>query len=437
MSAASAPSGAFRVEAISIGDELLDGRLADGNSKDLADALAPYGLSLTRTTAVADDVAAIAEVVVEAATRADVVITSGGLGPTTDDLTALGVARAAGCDVRLDEATFAFIERRFLERGVPMPPNNRRQAELPSSGEMLGNEVGIAPGFWTRVGAAEVYSLPGVPREYRWILEHKVLPRVLPRLARGDMGDVTERRTLRCLGITESRLGTALEELQRDNPDVLVQYRTRFPENHARIVVRGVGRAPTASRADELVARARAAIGGACYAVGEQGLAELVVRRLIETKHTVAVAESCTGGLLGKQLTDIAGSSVAFHGGVIAYADDVKAALLDVPRALLDQHGAVSEEVAAAMATGARARVGADYALSVTGIAGPGGGSDDKPVGTVCFGLAHAGGVESKRRLLLGSTREMIRELSAAVALRWLLTHLAGHASEPGGPVSS
>lgn len=429
------------VEALSIGDELLDGRLADTNSQHLGDALAPHGLTLARVTAVDDDVATIAEAVLEAAARADVVVTSGGLGPTTDDLTARGVARAAGCDVRLDEETLAAIARRFAERGLDMPDNNRRQAELPSSGEVLGNEAGIAPGFATRVGGAEVFSLPGVPREYRWMLANKVLPRVLGRLA-ARVGEVVERRSLRCLGITESRLDAALAELSRRNPDVLLQYRTSFPENHARLVVRGRDARAVAERADALAAEARAAIGGACYGIGERSLAERLVSALIERGRTVAVAESCTGGLLGKALTDVAGSSAAFRGGVIAYANDVKERLLDVDAELLARHGAVSEEVAAAMATGARALLGVDYALSVTGVAGPGGGSEDKPVGTVCFGLAGEGGVETKRRLLLAPTREMIRELSAAVAMRWLLVHLEGDARdasarEQPGPLSS
>lgn len=441
------PRAPLVVEALAIGDELLDGRLADGNSKDLADALAPYGVSLARTTAVGDDIAAIADALLEAASRADVVVTSGGLGPTSDDLTSFGVARAAGCDVRLDDDTFAFIARRFQERGLDMPENNRRQAELPSSAKVLGNNVGIAPGFVTRVGGAEVFSLPGVPREYRWILEHKVLPKILPRLSprtddASEAADVVERRTVRCLGITESGLGAALEDLQRENKDVLVQFRTSFPENHARLVLRGRDRAAVTKRADDLAERARAAIGGACYGVGESSLAELLVRALLAKGRTLAVAESCTGGLLGKHVTDVAGSSSAFFGGVIAYSNDVKRALLDVPAALLEEHGAVSEEVAAAMAKGARERLSTDYALSITGVAGPGGGSEDKPVGTVCFGLADAEGVRTKRRLLLGTTREMIRELSAAVAMRWLLVRLedeerAQGSSEHEGPVAS
>lgn len=421
------------VEAIAIGDELLDGRLADTNSQHLADALAPYGVTLARTTAVADEVATIAEAVLEAASRADLVVTSGGLGPTSDDLTARGVARAAGCDVRLDDATLAAIARRFAERGLDMPDNNRRQAELPSSGEVLGNEAGIAPGFVTRVGGAEVFSLPGVPREYRWMLAHKVLPRVLARLDPQE-NDVVERRSLRCLGITESGLDAALAALARDNPDVLLQYRTSFPENHARLVVRGRDARQVAERADALAIEARAAIGGACYGTGDDTLAERLVRALVERGRTVVVAESCTGGLLGKQLTDVAGSSAAFRGGIIAYANDVKERLLDVDAGLLARHGAVSEQVAEAMATGARARLDADYALSITGVAGPGGGSEDKPVGTVCFGLADREGARAKRRLLLAPTREMIRELSAAVAMRWLLVHLEEDARESDAP---
>jgi nicotinamide-nucleotide amidase len=421
------------VESLAIGDELLDGRLADGNSRDLADSLAPLGLVLSRVTAVGDDEGTIAEAVLEAAARADVVVTSGGLGPTSDDLTVQGVARAAGCAVRLDEATFARIKERFAERGLPMPDNNRRQAELPETARLLGNDVGIAPGFVTLVGGAEVYSFPGVPREYRWLRDQHLLPALSARLG-ATLGGV-ERRTLRCLGITESGLGAALEDLQRQNPDVLVQYRTSFPENHARLVVRGA--AASAARADALAEEARRAIGGAVYAIGERGLAELLVAELGRRGQTLALAESCTGGLVGKLVTDVAGASAVFRGALVAYANEVKEAALGVPTALLEEHGAVSELVAAAMAEGARARLGADFAISVTGVAGPGGGTPDKPVGTVCFGLAHERGVETKRRLLLGATREMIRELAAAVALRWLLSRLERQAPAHEGPVAS
>jgi nicotinamide-nucleotide amidase len=425
----------LRVESLAVGDELLDGRLADTNSRTLADALSPLGVTLGRAVCVDDDVDVISDAVREAAVRADIVVTSGGLGPTTDDLTAEGVARAAGCELRLDEPTMEFIRARFAERGLDMPDNNRRQAEVPQTARVVKNGAGIAPGFVTRVGGAEVWSFPGVPREYRWLLDNALLPALRERVGAG--AGVVARRTLRCLGITESGLGAALETLLADHPEVQVQYRTSFPENHARLVVRADTAAAADERADALAAQARAAIGGAAYAVGEQPLEALVVERLVARGQTVALAESCTGGLIGKLLTDVPGASSALVGGVIAYANDVKERELDVDAGLIAEHGAVSEEVAGAMAIGARARLGADWALAVTGVAGPDGGTDDKPVGTVCFGLASAHGVETKRRLLLGTTRDMIRQLAAAVALRWLYSRAAGPDAEHAGPVAT
>jgi nicotinamide-nucleotide amidase len=436
----------LRIETLAIGDELLDGRLADTNSRTLADALAPLGLSLQRATVVDDDIDVIADAVREAAARSDIVVTSGGLGPTSDDLTPHGIARAAGCAIRVDAPTMERMRERFASRGLDMPENNRRQAELPERGRALGNEVGIAPGFVVDVGSAQVWSFPGVPREYRWLLEHRLLPEVEGRVNDGQgpqAGKHIERRTLRCLGITESGLGAALEELERDNPDVLVQYRTSFPENHARLVVRGVDAETVRARADALAKSAREAIGGAAYAVSEESLPALVLEALQARDRTAATAESCTGGLVGARLTDVPGSSTSFKGGVVAYANELKVSLLDVDAALLEEHGAVSEEVAGAMAAGARARTGADFAISLTGVAGPSGGTDDKPVGTVCFGLAGPEGVRTKRRLLLGAGREMIRELACAVSLRWLLSTLTrlpganGLPDDPKGPVAS
>lgn len=428
------------VESLAIGDELLDGRLADTNSKVLADALSSLGLGLVRAVVIDDDEERIAEAVREAAARADVVVTSGGLGPTSDDLTALGVARAAGCSLRLDEGVWAQIQARFAERGLPLPPNNRRQAELPEAATTLRNGAGVAPGFVTRVGSAEVFSFPGVPKEYRWLLEHALVPRLKARLETHDsvaLGEYRAIRTLRCLGITESALGQALVPLEATHSGLRVQYRTHFPENYARLVVTGTERAAVEAEADALAAQARRLIGGAVYGVGEASLEERLLAALTARGATLVTAESCTGGLLGKRLTDVPGSSAAYAGGVVAYANEAKTALLEVDEELLREHGAVSEEVARAMAEGARARLGATFALSTTGVAGPGGGSAEKPVGTVCFGLAGPHGTLTKRRLLPAAGRDAIRELAAAVSLRWLLAHLEREGGGPQGPLAA
>ncbi len=415
---------ALRVVSLAVGDELLDGRVADGNTRDLGDALAQLGLELCGARIVPDQRGTIVAALRAAADEADVVVTSGGLGPTSDDITGECVADAAGVDLRFDAEAFARIEAMFAARAIPMPESNRRQAMLPSTSRTLTNEQGTAPGFVTPLagarGACEVWSFPGVPREYRHMLEDRLVPELRARLASGAP-TVMVRRTLRSLGLSESAVGERLGSLEREHPDVRVQYRAAFPEILVRVVVTGADRAAAEARADALAARARVDIGGSVYGMGDEPLEERVLRALDRRGATVAVAESCTGGLVAKRLTDVPGSSATVVGGVVAYANQVKSAALDVPAGALAEHGAVSEVVARAMADGARARLGATWAVSTTGIAGPSGGSDDKPVGLVWFGVAGPGGTAAHKKRLPDFGRARVREMAAAWALRYLL----------------
>jgi nicotinamide-nucleotide amidase len=417
-SSSTSPSpGAFKVATLAIGDELLDGRLADTNSQRLAETLFELGLSIERAWVVSDDEDVIIEALKTLSATHQLIVTSGGLGPTSDDKTAEAVARAAGCGIRTDQEALASIIERFASRGIPMPDNNKRQAEVPEHSRTYQNGAGISPAFVTALGDAEVWSFPGVPSEYDWFTHACLMPALRERLKVGE--DRLRRRNLRCLGITESGLAAAVEGFEQAHPEVRVQYRTRFPENHLRLVA-----AHDDATMDALADEARRAIGGSVYAIGDDDLEVLLIRALTEQDKTVAVAESCTGGLIAARLTDVPGASAALLGGVVAYANSVKEALLDVKSATLEAHGAVSEEVAAEMAVGVRERLGADFGLSVTGVAGPGGGSEDKPVGTVCFGLATADGVSTKRRFLPWLRREWIRQMSASVLMRWLLKEL-------------
>lgn len=412
--------GTLLVETIAIGDELLDGRLADTNSRFLADRLAPFSIRLRAAQVVDDDIDAIAAAVRLAAERADVVVTSGGLGPTSDDLTAEGVAKAAGCGLRLDDDAMAKIKRRFAASGFDMPDNNRRQAEVPQTATLVDNDVGVAPGYVTSIHGAQVWSFPGVPKEYHWLVDNALLPFLHKEMQQSDRRAVSVR-TIRTLGMTESGLGAALEEISASHPELVLQYRTSFPENHARLLVDGVSKEAADAAADALVEKARAAIGGAVYGVGDHSLEDLVIQRLTERGETLAVAESCTGGMLGEALTTVSGASAVFAGGVISYSNAVKVGQLGVREATLEAHGAVSEETATEMAAGARDRLKTTWALSITGVAGPGGGTEDKPVGTVCFGLAGPDGAKAKRRFLPWRDREAIRKMSVAIALRYLL----------------
>jgi len=408
----------MRIETLAIGDELLDGRLADTNSQRFARHLADRGLSLQRSTVIDDDVDRIRDAVRAACARADLVVTSGGLGPTTDDLTAEGVAAANNEDIRLDAPSFAHIKKLFASKGFDMPDINRRQAEVPASATILRNGAGVAPGFLTLVDDAKVVSLPGVPREFDHLIERHVLP-LLPDV---EQGAAACTRTLRCVGVTESQLGATLEPLLVDVPHVKVQYRTSFPENLARLRFVADDAAAAQALADDVVARARTELGGGCYAVSDDSLAALTVGAFVDKGLTFGTAESCTGGLIGAAITDVSGASSMFEGGILSYSNAIKMNVLGVANDTLAAHGAVSEETAREMATGARRVLGVDYAVAVTGIAGPGGGTDAKPVGTVCFGLAGPDGVHSKRRLLPFGSRERIRQMTVAVALKWALT---------------
>lgn len=421
----------LRIAALSIGDELLDGRIKDGNTHDLGNALSALGLELGEARVIPDVRQTIVDTVRALVQNYDIIVTSGGLGPTSDDVTAECLAEAAGCGLRFDEPSFVRMQAMFEGRGIEMPANNRRQAMLPASSRTLVNQMGTAPGFVTPfvVGdrSVEVWSFPGVPREYQHLRDDELLPVLLRRLASSGAALTLVRRTLRCLGLAESAIGERLTPLEKAHPDVRVQYRAAFPEIIVRLVLTTDAEAVAAvnARADALADEARAAIGSSVWGMGDEPLEERVLTAARARGFTVATAESCTGGLVAKRLTDVAGSSDVVLGGVVSYANSAKVGLLDVPQALLDAHGAVSAPVAEAMAAGARARLGASLAVSVSGVAGPGGGSADKPVGTVVFGLATPDGVTSVKKKFPDFGRERVREMAAATALRLLLSALS------------
>jgi nicotinamide-nucleotide amidase len=428
----------LRIAALSIGDELLDGRIKDGNTHDLGNALSALGLELGEARVIPDVRQTIVDTVRALVQNYDIIVTSGGLGPTSDDVTAECLAEAAGCGLRFDEPSFVRMQAMFEGRGIEMPANNRRQAMLPASSRTLVNQMGTAPGFVTPfvVGdrSVEVWSFPGVPREYQHLRDDELLPVLLQRLGSSGAALTLVRRTLRCLGLAESAIGERLTPLEKAHPDVRVQYRAAFPEIIVRLVLTVDAGASAAvnARADTLADEARAAIGSSVWGMGDEPLEERVLTAARARGLTLATAESCTGGLVAKRLTDVAGSSDVVLGGVVSYANSAKVALLDVPEALLEAHGAVSGPVAEAMAAGARARLGASLAVSVSGVAGPGGGSADKPVGTVVFGLATPDGVTSVKKKFPDFGRERVREMAAATALRLLLSALTGPDSTGG-----
>ncbi len=428
----------LRIESLAIGDELLDGRVLDSNTKFLGDTLSVLGLELAGARTVPDDRQLIIEAVRDAVARADVVVTSGGLGPTSDDITAECIAEAAGVGLRFDEPSFARMTAMFSSRGIPMPESNRRQAMLPASSTTIENQMGTAPGFITpfTVGGrtAQVWSFPGVPKEYEHLRDDHLLPSLRARLD-GNKPKTLVRRTLRSLGLAESAIGERLAPLEKANPDVRVQYRAAFPEIIIRLVLTAGNDDDSAvveARADSLMAAAKDAIGKSVFGVGDDPLEARVLAVLRLKKWTVVTAESCTGGILAKRLTDSAGSSDVVRGGVVAYANAVKQLALGVPEALIAAHGAVSEPVALAMARGARERLGADVAISVTGVAGPGGGSAEKPVGTVWFAVSTPTTTVAVHKKLPDFGRDRVRDMAGATGLRILLDVLTEPAELSG-----
>jgi nicotinamide-nucleotide amidase len=404
------------VEIVTIGDELNRGEIIDTNSSWLAERLTGLGAYVRWRTSVTDDAADMTAALATAAARADVIVTSGGLGPTDDDRTVDVVSALAGVEPVQDPAHFDKMQERFAKRGFRLTPNNLRQVRVPAGAEVLANTPGLAPGFGVAVGKARVYSMPGVPREMKAIFDDHVASRVGAAVG----GVLPLRCTWRVAGMGESHVDHALAGLIDGIAGATLHYRIAYPENLVTVVVR---RDDGAALLERLDAEVRARLGDHVYATGDTTLAEVVGTRLVAKKQTLAVAESCTGGMVGQLVTAIPGSSRWFVGGVIAYANSLKEGLLDVRAETLAEHGAVSEAAVLEMADGARARTGADWAIAVSGIAGPDGGTAEKPVGTVFLAVTSDGKRET-RKLFWPTDRELVRQLAAHAALHLLYKSL-------------
>lgn len=375
-------------EILAIGDELIHGALLDTNSKYLAGELERLGVVVHRFSLTSDDPGHLSSTIADACARADVVVATGGLGPTLDDRTRDVVAEVLGGPLWFDAPSWQQIQDWLQHRRRPVPESNRRQAMFPPGAVPIPNPVGTAPSFHVQIGRARLFALPGVPREMKRILEDSVLPVIaaMPGLT------PTAQAWLRILGPSEAALGERIEPFMVPGRNPAVGITATGGLLTIRIVATGATAAAAAAACEATAAELRPLLGTWVFAEGVFDLPDLVLQRLRARGATLALAESCTGGLCAARLTDVPGSSDVLKGSVVAYANAAKQELLDVPAAVLATHGAVSEPVAAAMAAGARARCHADVAVAVTGIAGPGGGSPEKPVGTVCFALADAAG---------------------------------------------
>lgn len=385
-------------------------------------------MTIETSTVVGDDVDVIATAIRVALERADAVVMTGGLGPTQDDLTREGIAAAAGVELRRDDFLEAELRRRFRAMGRrevrDVPVMNYRQADLPVGAQPLPNGPGTAPGIRMEIGAGVVYAMPGVPFEMNDMFTASVLPDILRRAGQPA---VVVHRVLRTAGMWESAVAEALAaEVDRLAPigNPRIAFLASGGQTRVRITARARDRAEAETLIAPVEAAARAALGAGVYGGEEDSLESVVLGLLRARSATLAVAESITGGLLAGRLTDVPGSSVVFRGGVVSYATDVKASALGVDQALLAAEGAVSANTAAAMAAGVRVRLGADYGLATTGVAGPG-ELEGKPAGTVHLGLAGPDGTIT-RSLRLPGDRERVRAFAAVTALDLARRTLAG-----------
>ncbi|MFN0099701.1 MAG: competence/damage-inducible protein A [Gemmatimonadaceae bacterium] len=406
----------MEVELVSIGDELLLGYTIDTNAAFFAREAAALGIRVVRRATVGDGADEIAAAVKEALVRTGAVITSGGLGPTADDLTKPSIAALFNRGMRLDESIVESLRARWKARGWPgeLPQANTTQAMIPEDATILVNRHGSAPGIWLEDDAGRwVAMLPGVPREFRGMTKDELLPRLL---AMGAGGTVVRSRTLRTTGIAESALADKLGELASDPAGVSLAYLPGWEGVDLRLTVRDMPSAEADVRLARAAEALRGKVGQHVYGEDDADMAVLVLDALRAHRMRIAVAESCTGGMLGMRLTAIAGSSDVVHGGVIAYDNAVKIAQLGVRTETLDAHGAVSEETAREMASGVRERLGVDVGVSITGVAGPGGGTPEKPVGTFCVAVDVRGVTRSFRTSGVGDRHE-VRQRATQAAL--------------------
>ena len=410
----------MNIELVAIGTELLLGFTVDTNGAEIGRMLADIGVRVTRRTAIADRKEDIRSAVAEALARTRAVIVTGGLGPTRDDITKHTIAELYDVPVDFDEGLWAGLVDRYRRAGRVPVESNRTQAEVPRGAVILPNRWGSASGLWLEDPARGlVVLLPGVPLEMRNLMEHEVVPRFRQRVA----GRVIRSRTLRTVGVAEAALAEQLGEIERDIAPVTLAYLPQAAGVDLRLTVWDV----PASQADALLAAAADRVtshaGNAVYGSEQDDLAAVVLEAARRRSMTIALAESCTGGLVGARLTEIAGSSDVLLGSAVCYSYASKTDVLGVPAEIIAEQGAVSEAVVRLMAEGALRRFGGGLSAAVTGVAGPGGGTAEKPVGTVWFATAMDGDVRASRTVFFG-TRAEVRERAAQTALRLLLDRL-------------
>ncbi len=403
---------------ISIGNELTSGQTVDTNSSYLAMRLGERGIETPEHWTVSDGHSAIASAIKTAASKADLVIVSGGLGPTEDDQTRQGLADAMATSLELNEDCLQTITNYFKSRGWEMSAINRIQAMVPKGAEPIENKAGTAPGLTAKIGSARIFVTPGVPHEMRRMFDEQIAPMLIQ--GKGTI----YHHIIHTFGQGESTTGSAISDLMRQGGDVTVGTTVAAGMVSIRITSRGTDIDKARLQASEVIDEIRNRLGDLVIGEGvDTTMASIVGKLLRDTQQTVSTAESCTGGMIGQLITSVSGASDYYPGGFICYANAVKQQLLNVPAEILETHGAVSSQVASAMAQGARQILGTDWAIAVTGIAGPTGGTDEKPVGLIFIGLAGSAGTKTYRHIFSGD-RQIIRLRSALTGLNYLRLEL-------------
>ena len=398
-----------------VGDELVEGRVQDANLPFLRETFEDLGMELALVLYVRDEMEDLVRCVEVGLELSDVVVAAGGLGPTEDDLTAEAVARALGRRLVRNQEVAERIQSLFRGLGRDMPLSNLKQADLVEGAEALYSGHGTAPGQYLEMGGKRLILLPGVPSELREMVRGEVVPR-LAHCQSGEAGKDMARRVLRVVGKPESEVAALVSGAVESFPGVKVAYRAT--PGVIEITLRAEGEVP-----EKLLKEIRKLLGDFIFTEEGEALEEVLGRLLREKGLTLAVAESCTGGLLGERITRVPGSSDYFLGGVVSYTYRAKSEILGVPSSLLEERGAVNEEVAVRMARGARELFGSDLALSVTGVAGPGTGGEKEPVGTVVTGMVTPGG-EGAFRYRLPGERDLVRQAASSISLASLLFYL-------------
>jgi len=410
----------MKAEIISIGTELTSGQNLDTNSQWLSRRLAEMGIPVGWHTTVADDLEDNAHAFRIAAERAGLVIVTGGLGPTQDDLTREALAQAAGVELVFHEGSFEHIKQMFARRNRTMPERNRVQAMFPAGAEPIPNHHGTAPGIWMRLGDSTIAAMPGVPAEMFAMFNEQVKPRLLQL---GIGGGVQVERKINCFGGGESAVEEKLLDLTRRGQVPEVGITVSDATISLRILARAANRTEAQSQIEPVERTIRQRLGTLVFGVEDEDLQDAVIRLLGEKRLTLATAEGVTAGQIAERLGRVSGASAWFRGGVVAYDNRIKTALLAVSSALIEQHGVVSAAVAHAMAVSCRTRFQTDLAVSTVGIAGPGGGTAEKPVGLVYVGLAWESGAASQTFSWIG-TRAEVQSRTAKFALNVVRLHL-------------